>query len=108
MRLRLMLGCAVTALAPIAVAHAADAPLRPDQVEYRTLYKDMVETDTSITTGSCTVLADKIEAHMKARGFTDPEIFRFAVPDHPKEGGIVVTYAGTSKTVKPTNVCCRM
>ena len=101
MRLRLMLGCAVTALAPIAVAHAADAPLRPDQVEYRTLYKDMVETDTSITTGSCTVLADKIEAHMKARGFTDAEIFRFATPDHPKEGGIVVTYAGTSKTVKP-------
>ncbi|WP_295637318.1 M20/M25/M40 family metallo-hydrolase [Novosphingobium sp.] len=101
MRLGLMLGCAVAALAPIAVAHAADAPLRPDQVEYRTLYKDMVETDTSITTGSCTLLADKIEAHMKARGFTGAEIFRFAVPDHPKEGGIVVTYAGTSKTVKP-------
>ncbi len=101
MRLGLMLGCAVAALAPIAVAHAADAPLRPDQVEYRTLYRDMVETDTSITTGSCTLLADKIEAHMKARGFTGAEIFRFAVPDHPKEGGIVVTYAGTSKTVKP-------
>jgi acetylornithine deacetylase/succinyl-diaminopimelate desuccinylase-like protein len=101
MRLGLMLGCAVAALSPIAAAHAADAPLRPDQVEYRTLYKDMVETDTSITTGSCTALADKIEAHMKARGFTDGEIFRFAVPDHPKEGGIVVTYAGTSKTVKP-------
>ena len=101
MRLSLMLGCAAAALAPMALAHAADAPLRPDQVEYRTLYKDMVETDTSITTGSCTVLADKIEAHMKARGFTDPEIFRFAVPDHPKEGGIVVTYAGASKTVKP-------
>ena len=101
MRLGFMLGSAIAALTPIAVAHAADSPLRPDQIEYRTLYKDMVETDTSITTGSCTALADKIEAHMKARGFTDPEIFRFAVPDHPKEGGIVVTYAGASKTVKP-------
>ena len=81
-------------------AFAQDA-LRPDQIEYRALYKDLVETDSSITTGSCTLLADKIEAHMTARGFTAREIFRFAVPDHPKEGGIVVTYAGTSKTVKP-------
>ena len=81
-------------------AFAQDA-LRPDQIEYRALYKDLVETDSSITTGSCTLLADKIEAHMKARGFAAREIFRFAVPDHPKEGGIVVTYAGTSKTVKP-------
>ncbi len=81
-------------------AMAQDA-LRPDQVEYRALYKELVETDSSITTGSCTLLADKIEAHMKARGFTAGEIFRFAVPDHPKEGGIVVTYAGSSKTMKP-------
>ena len=101
MRLGLMLGTATAALAPLVSANAAAAPLRPDQIEYRALYKDMVETDSSITTGSCTVLADKIEAHMKARGFTDAEIFRFAVPEHPKEGGIVVTYAGTSKTVKP-------
>ena len=101
MRLGLMLGAATAALAPLVSANAAAAPLRPDQIEYRALYKDMVETDSSITTGSCTVLADKIEAHMKARGFTKAEIFRFAVPEHPKEGGIVVTYAGTSKTVKP-------
>ena len=101
MRFGLLLGSAVACLIPVLVAHAADAPLRPDQIEYRALYKDLVETDTSITTGSCTLLADKIEAHMKARGFTGAEIFRFAVPDHPKEGGIVVTYAGTSRTVKP-------
>ena len=101
MRLGLMFGTAAAALAPLVSANAAAAPLRPDQIEYRALYKDMVETDSSITTGSCTVLADKIEAHMKARGFTNAEIFRFVVPEHPKEGGIVVTYAGTSKTVKP-------
>jgi len=84
MRLGLMAGSALAAFIPMAAAHAADAPLRPDQIEYRTLYKDMVETDTSITTGSCTALADKIEAHMEARGFTDAEIFRFAVPDPRK------------------------
>ena len=92
-----LLGSAVLA----APAIAADAQLRPDQQAFRSLYKEMVETDTSITTGSCTALADKVEAHLRARGFTDAEINRFAAPDHPKEGGIVVVYRGTSKTLKP-------
>ena len=82
-------------------ARAADAPLRPDQQAFRSLYKDMVETDSSITSGSCTALADKIEAHMRANGFSAAEITRFAVPDHPKEGGLVVVYRGTSKRLKP-------
>ncbi|MFT3967730.1 MAG: M20/M25/M40 family metallo-hydrolase [Sphingobium sp.] len=82
-------------------AHAADAPLRPDQQAFRALYQEMVETDTSITTGSCTALADKIEVHLKAAGFTDKDITRFAVPDHPKEGGLVAILPGTSRTLKP-------
>ncbi len=82
-------------------AQAQDAPLRADQAAYRALYKEMVETDTSITTGSCTALAGKIEAHMLQNGFTAADITRFAVPDHPKEGGIVVVLPGTSKVLKP-------
>ncbi|MBA4354901.1 MAG: peptidase M20, partial [Novosphingobium sp.] len=79
----------------------AEAPLRPDQEAYRALYKEMVETDTSITTGSCTVLSEKIEGHLRKAGFTDGEIHRFAVPEFPKEGGIVAILPGTSKTAKP-------
>ncbi|WP_295530651.1 M20/M25/M40 family metallo-hydrolase [Novosphingobium sp. Chol11] len=79
----------------------AQAPLRPDQQAFRELYREMVETDTSITTGSCTALADKIEVRLKAGGFAAEAITRFAVPDHPKEGGLVVVLPGTSKTLKP-------
>ena len=56
-----------------AEAGAMDSQLRPDQVEFRSLYKDMVETDSSITSGSCTALADKIEAHMRANGLAPPK-----------------------------------
>ena len=80
---------------------AQDAPLRPDQQAYRALYKEMVETDTSVTTGSCTALAGKIEAHMLANGFKAGEITQFSVPDHPKEGGLVAVLSGTSKKLKP-------
>jgi hypothetical protein len=71
---------------------------RPDQVAFRALYKELVETDSSITTGSCTLLADKVEAHLRAAGFGDAQITRFAVPDHPKEGGLVAVLPGSSKT----------
>ena len=88
-------------LASAAPALAQDAALRPDQQAYRALYKEMVETDTSVTTGSCTALAGKIEAHMLANGFKAGEITQFSVPDHPKEGGLVAVLPGTSKKLKP-------
>jgi acetylornithine deacetylase/succinyl-diaminopimelate desuccinylase-like protein len=80
---------------------AQTAPLTPEQQSFRALYQEMVETDTSITTGSCTLLADKIEGRLKSAGFTSDQITRFAVADHPKDGGLVVVLPGTSKTLKP-------
>ena len=91
----------VVALSLAGQAHAADAPLRPDQQAFRALYQEMVKTDTSITTGSCTVLADNVEARLRAAGYGDGDITRFAVPEHPKEGGLVAILPGTSKKLKP-------
>jgi len=90
---------AATGLSPQAVEIGKGT--RPDQVEFRALYKELVETDTSITTGSCTALADKVEVHLRAAGYGDAQITRFAVPEHPKEGGLVVVLPGSSKALKP-------
>jgi acetylornithine deacetylase/succinyl-diaminopimelate desuccinylase-like protein len=80
----------------------AQAPqLRPDQAEFRTLYQELVETDTSATTGSCTALASKIAGHLRQAGYTDDQITSFSVPDRPKEGGLTVFLSGSSKTLKP-------
>lgn len=76
-------------------------PLRPDQIAFRSLYKELVETNTTLSSGSCTLLAERIAAHLKSAGFADKDITLFSVPDHPKEGGIVAILAGTSKTAKP-------
>lgn len=96
-----LIGAALTALANAGAGQAQETALRPDQQTFRALYKELVETDTSITTGSCTALADKIEVHLKSAGFTDADITRFAVADHPKEGGLVVILPGSSRTLKP-------
>jgi acetylornithine deacetylase/succinyl-diaminopimelate desuccinylase-like protein len=76
-------------------------PLRPDQVSFLALYKELVETNTAVSSGSCTLAADRIAAHLKAAGYTDKDITLFSVPDHPKEGGLVAILPGTSSTAKP-------
>src|SRR6201996_6598229 len=83
------------------IAHADDLTLRPDQTAYLALYKEFVETNTTVTTGSCTELAEKIPGHLKSAGFKDEDITLFSVPDHPKEGGVVAVLQGSSKTAKP-------
>ncbi|WP_120717109.1 M20/M25/M40 family metallo-hydrolase [Tsuneonella amylolytica] len=76
-------------------------PLRADQTQFLSLYKELVETDTSVNGGSCTKAASQIAARMRAAGFTDAELTPFSVPEHPEDGGLVATLEGTSKTLKP-------
>src|ERR1700743_766422 len=92
-----LLGLQVSALAQ----QPPMPPLRPDQATFRALYKELVETNTTLSVGSCTLAAEHIAAHLKSAGFADQDITLFSVPEHPKEGGVVAGRAGTSKTLKP-------
>jgi acetylornithine deacetylase/succinyl-diaminopimelate desuccinylase-like protein len=76
-------------------------PLRPDQTTFFALYKELVETNTTLSVGNCTAAAERIAVHLKAAGFEDKDVTLFSVPDHPKEGGVVAVLAGTSKSAKP-------
>ena len=40
-------------------------------------------------------------AHLRAAGLPDSQVTLFADPEHPKEGGLVAIYPGTSRTLKP-------
>lgn len=85
----------------VAAQEAPMGPLRPDQVAFRALFQEMVETNTELSDGSCTLLAERIAGHLRSAGFGDHEITLFSVPDHPQEGGVVAVLAGTSSTAKP-------
>ena len=84
-----------------AQVQAADAPLRPDQLAFRGLYEELVETNTTLSEGSCTLAAERMAARLKAAGFADANLTLFATPENPKEGGLVALYRGSSKSVKP-------
>jgi acetylornithine deacetylase/succinyl-diaminopimelate desuccinylase-like protein len=79
---------------------AAQPALRPDQQQFRELYKELVETNTSLSAGSCTLAAQKMGAHLKAAGYPDADLHYFAVPDHPKEGGLVAILPGSNPHAK--------
>jgi acetylornithine deacetylase/succinyl-diaminopimelate desuccinylase-like protein len=76
-------------------------PLRPDQLAFRALYKELVETNTTLSVGSCSLAAERVAAHLKAAGYAEPDVTLFSVPEHPKEGGLVAILPGSSKTAKP-------
>src|SRR6185503_9866604 len=88
---------AATTGAPAQVSQS----LRPDQAAFREIFKELVETNTTLSSGSCTLAAERMAARLKAAGFTDRQLTLFATPDHSKEGGLVAVYPGTSAAVKP-------
>ncbi|RST29662.1 M20/M25/M40 family metallo-hydrolase [Sphingomonas ginkgonis] len=97
---RTLLGLAAAAAILHAVPAAAQTA-RPDQARFRELYRELVETNTTLSSGSCTQAAQQIAARLKAAGYADSRITLFSVPDHPKEGGIVAVLPGSSASAKP-------
>ena len=93
----LFLLCAFTVTASAQVA----TPLRPDQSAFREIFQELVETNTTLSSGSCTLAAERMAARLRTAGFTDGQLTLFATPEHPKEGGLVAVYPGTSSTAKP-------
>jgi len=96
-------GAALAAGATLGLSHAAMAQgaLSPDQARFRAIYKELVETNTQLSNGSCTEAAAKMGARLKAAGFADADLTYYSVPEHPKDGGIVAILKGSSKTARP-------
>ena len=93
---------AATLLLGASVVAGAAAPVAsPDQAEFRALYKELVETNTTLSAGSCTLAAERMAARLRAAGIPDSQLHLFAVPEHPKDGGLVAVYPGTDKKLKP-------
>jgi acetylornithine deacetylase/succinyl-diaminopimelate desuccinylase-like protein len=94
--MRALLSAAIAA----SLALPAYAQTRPDQQRFRALYQELVETNTTLSAGDCTVAAQKMAAHLKAAGYPDADLHIFTGPGHPKEGGLVAVLHGTDAKAK--------
>jgi acetylornithine deacetylase/succinyl-diaminopimelate desuccinylase-like protein len=70
------------------------------EAQFRELYKELVETNTTLSAGDCTLAAQHMAARLKAAGFADSELQIFTAPEHPKEGGLVAIYPGRDPKLK--------
>ncbi len=77
------------------VCTASAQVVRADQAAFRSLYKELVETNTTESVGSCTAAAAKVGRRMKAAGFDDAQLTFFSVPRYPKNGGLVAVLPGS-------------
>jgi len=89
---------AVAALLFASVAAAGDPRSRAGEAEFRALYKELVETNTALSNGSCTLAAERMAARLKAAGVSEVQVF--TAPDHPKEGGLVALFPGSDAKAK--------
>ncbi|WP_156500629.1 M20/M25/M40 family metallo-hydrolase [Croceicoccus bisphenolivorans] len=58
-------------------------------------YRELVETNTTLSSGSCTLAAKRMAARLSAAGMAEENLHLFAVPEHPEEGGLVAIYPGS-------------
>lgn len=79
-------------------ARAADAPLTPDQQLARDIYKELVEIDTTHSTGNTTRAAEAVAKRLKAAGFAAQDI-QLLGPT-PVKGGVIARLRG-GQTKKP-------
>jgi len=84
----------------LALGTSAFAAPHAGETEFRALYKELVETNTSLSAGDCTLAAQRMATHLEAAGFTKSELEVFVPPGHPKEGGLVAVYPGRDTRLK--------
>ncbi|HEX8300821.1 M20/M25/M40 family metallo-hydrolase [Sphingomonas sp.] len=65
------------------------------QARFRSLYQELIETDTSLSKGSCTLAAERMKARLVAAGYPGSQ-FRVVVPsEFPKQGNLVGEIGGS-------------
>jgi acetylornithine deacetylase/succinyl-diaminopimelate desuccinylase-like protein len=70
------------------------------EARFRDIYKELVETNTALSVGDCTLAAERMAHRLKAAGYPEEDFHPFSVPDHPKEGGLVLISPGRDPKLK--------
>ena len=82
---------------------AAQTPLSPDQYQksLRSIYKELVEINTTDSVGSCTIAANAMAKHLQKAGFSKENLQLIVPPGGPKKGNLVAIIKGKNESLKP-------
>ena len=99
----LSLGLMVTAQAADITASrssAASKQARAGEAEFRALYRELVEINTTLSVGSCTDASNAMKARLSAAGYADDQLHVIVAPNRPKDGNLVAVLPGSNKSLK--------
>ena len=91
--------CAV--FGPAALAAPKSDPARAGEADFRAVYRELVETDTSLSSGSCTLAAERMAARLLAAGYATSDVQVVVPPDFPRQGNLVARITGSDATLAP-------
>ena len=80
---------AAAVMSVVLVGLPGNAQTQPGEAGFRALYKELIETNTTLSAGDCTLAAQRMAARLKAAGIPDSDVQLFSAPDHPREGGLI-------------------
>jgi len=80
---------------------AASTSARAGEADFLALYKELVETNTTLSVGSCTDAANAMKAHLLAAGYPEAQVQVIVPPDWPKQGNLIADLPGSDPKLKP-------
>ncbi|RZJ30583.1 MAG: M20/M25/M40 family metallo-hydrolase, partial [Brevundimonas sp.] len=84
----LMLGVAGPAL-------AQTPAVRPDQTAFRDTYRELIETNTTLSEGSCTLASERMAARLRAAGYAEADVRVLVPAERPKDGNLAAVLRGS-------------
>jgi len=76
------------------------ATVRPDQLAFKALYKELVEINTTLSVGGCTAAAEAMGKRLTDAGFPAADVQVIVAPTNPREGNLVAVLHGTDPKAK--------
>jgi len=104
--MRFLLAASALALAACATSPgattAASTDPRAGEAEFRALYKELIETNTTLSVGSCTLASERMKARLLAAGYpeSDLHILVNPKPNRPQDGNLVAILPGSDPSKK--------
>jgi acetylornithine deacetylase/succinyl-diaminopimelate desuccinylase-like protein len=90
------------AAATLTAQSASPASVSGDgEAEFRALYKQLVEINTTLSSGSCTEAAKAMAERLQAAGLPKSAMKIYAPADRPKSGALVAVLPGRDPALKP-------
>jgi acetylornithine deacetylase/succinyl-diaminopimelate desuccinylase-like protein len=86
---------AVTVSAGTSILAIGAEPAVADDVRFRAIYEELVEINTTLSVGSCTVAAEAMAARLRSADIPESDIHVIVPPDWPTQGNLVAVLPGT-------------